>query len=71
MAGDGDKSFWITVARYSELAMLMPAATVVGLLIGYLFDKWLHTSWLYLVGLLVGIAAGFVELARTVMKAEK
>jgi len=72
MAEDGDdKSFWIAVARYSQLAMALPAATVVGLLIGYLLDKWLHTTWLYLVGLLFGIAAGFVELVRTVTKSEK
>lgn len=71
MAEDGDKNFWITVARYSQLAMALPAATVVGLLIGYLLDKWLHTTWIYLAGLLFGIAAGFIELVRTVTKSEK
>jgi len=70
MAEDGDKSFWIMVARYSQLAMALPAAAVVGLLMGYLLDKWLHTKWLYLVGLLFGIAAGFIELVRTVTKSE-
>jgi F0F1-type ATP synthase assembly protein I len=64
-------SFWVQVARYSQLAMALPAATVVGWLIGYLLDKWLHTTWLYLVGLLLGIAAGFVELVRTVTRSEK
>jgi F0F1-type ATP synthase assembly protein I len=71
MADSQDKSFWVTVARYSQLAMTLPAATVVGWLIGYLLDRWLHTTWLYLAGLLLGIAAGFVELIRTVTKAEK
>ncbi len=71
MADNEDRSFWVTLARYSQLAMTLPAATVVGLLIGYLLDKWLHTTWLYLVGLLFGIAAGFVELVRTVLKSEK
>jgi F0F1-type ATP synthase assembly protein I len=66
-----DKSFWVTVARYSQLAMTLPAATVTGLIVGYLLDKWLHTTWLYLAGLLVGIAAGFVELIRTVTESEK
>jgi len=33
-------------------------------------DKWLHTTWLYLAGLLLGIVAGFVELIRTVMSSE-
>lgn len=66
-----EENFWVMVARYSELAMLLPAATVAGLLIGYLLDHWLHTTWLYLVGLLLGIAAGFVQLVRTVTKSEK
>ena len=49
----------------------MPACTVVGWLIGLALDHWLHTTWIYLAGLLLGIAAGFVELVRTVMKSEK
>jgi len=71
MADNGDKNFWITVARYSQLAMALPAATVAGLLVGYALDKWLHTTWLYLVGLILGIVAGFVELVRTVTKSER
>ena len=27
-------------------------------------DRWLHTTWLYLAGLILGIIAGFVELIR-------
>lgn len=59
------------MARYSQLAFVLPAATVTGWIIGLLLDKWLHTSWLYLAGLLLGILAGFVELIRTVLKSEK
>jgi F0F1-type ATP synthase assembly protein I len=65
------RSFWISLARYSQLAFVLPAATATGWIIGVLLDKWLHTSWLYLVGLLLGIAAGFVELIRTTLKSEK
>lgn len=54
------------MARYSQLALVLPAATMVGWLIGVALDKWLHTTWLYLVGLILGIVAGFVELIRTV-----
>ena len=59
-------NFWVQLARYSQLAFVLPAATAAGWLIGLGLDKWLHTTWLYLVGLLLGIAAGFVELLRTV-----
>lgn len=55
------------MARYSQLALVLPAATLVGWLIGVGLDKWLHTTWLYLAGLILGIVAGFVELIRTVM----
>jgi F0F1-type ATP synthase assembly protein I len=68
---DGNRSFWIDIARYSQLAFVLPAATFVGWIIGALLDRWLHTSNLYLVGLLLGIAAGFVELIRTVLRSEK
>jgi F0F1-type ATP synthase assembly protein I len=47
---------------------VLPAALVVGWLVGGLLDRWLHTTWLYLVGLLLGIAAGFISLIRTVMR---
>ena len=64
------RSLWVQVARYSQLALILPAATLVGWLIGVGLDHWLHTTWLYLLGLIVGIAAGFVELVRTVMSSE-
>jgi F0F1-type ATP synthase assembly protein I len=65
------QSFWLQVGRYSQLAFVLPAALVVGWLIGAALDKWLHTSWLYLAGILLGIAAGFIELIRTVLRDTK
>ncbi len=67
----GSKRYLVTLARYSQLALVLPAATVVGWIIGVLLDRWLHTRWLFLVGLLVGIAAGFIELVRTVTSSER
>jgi F0F1-type ATP synthase assembly protein I len=64
------KSLWIQLARYSQLAFIFPAATVMGWLIGLALDHWLHTTWLYLLGLILGIIAGFVELIRTVMSSD-
>jgi len=63
-----NKTNWVQVSNYAQLAFVFPAATLVGWLIGVALDKWLHTSWLYIVGLLFGILAGFVELIRTVAK---
>jgi F0F1-type ATP synthase assembly protein I len=65
------KNFWLQFARYSQIAFVFPAAVVVGWLIGAGLDRWLHTTWLYLAGILLGIAAGFIELIRTVQRDTK
>ena len=74
MPSDNDrpekKNTWVQLAKYSQLAFIFPAATVVGLLVGLALDRWLHTTWLYLVGLIFGIAAGFVQLIRAVSSSE-
>jgi ATP synthase protein I len=65
------ENFWVQAGRYSQLAFVLPAALVVGWLVGAALDRWLHTTWLYLAGILLGIAAGFIELIRTVMRDTK
>ncbi len=57
-------------ARYSEVAFIIPAAVVVGLLLGKLLDYWLHTRWLFLVGIIFGAVVGFIQMIRTVTRAE-
>jgi F0F1-type ATP synthase assembly protein I len=64
------KNWIVQLANYSQLAFIFPAATVVGWLIGAALDRWLHTTWLYLAGLILGIIAGFVELIRLVTSSE-
>ena len=64
------KSMLVQLASYSQLAFIFPAATVAGWLIGLALDHWLHTTWLYLAGLILGIVAGFVELIRTVTSSD-
>jgi F0F1-type ATP synthase assembly protein I len=64
------KSLWVQLAEYSQLAFIFPAATVAGWLIGAALDHWLHTTWLYLAGLILGIIAGFVELIRVVVSSD-
>jgi ATP synthase protein I len=61
----GKKSAYVQMANYAQLAIVFPAATLIGWLIGSAFDRWFHTTWLYIVGLILGIIAGFVELIRT------
>jgi Uncharacterized protein conserved in bacteria len=62
------KSVMVMVGEYTTLAFLLPSTTAVGYVIGYLLDKQFGTSYLYLVFLLIGIAAGFVQLVRQLKK---
>jgi len=66
-----NKNVWRQIGRYSNLSMILPAAVIVGLLIGAALDHWFKTSWITLVGLLVGCVAGFTELIRGVIRASK
>lgn len=60
----GEKSFWVRFGEYSQLAFLLPSTTFVGYIVGYLLDQWLGTNWLYMVFLLIGIAAGLYQTVR-------
>lgn len=62
------KSPWVQFGRYSEIAFMLPAGTVAGFLLGALLDRWLHQSWISIVGLLIGTAAGLIELLRTISR---
>ena len=66
-----EENVWRQIGRYSNLGLVLPAAVVVGLVIGAALDHWLKTSWITLVGLLVGCVAGFVELIRGAVRAGK
>ena len=57
-------NFMLTAARYTSIAMALPASTFAGYAMGYALDLWLHTSYLKIVFLLLGIASGFVQLIR-------
>jgi len=56
------------VGEYTSLAFLLPAATFAGYLIGYLLDRAFHTHFLYIPFLILGIAAGFVQLIRQLLR---
>jgi F0F1-type ATP synthase assembly protein I len=65
------KSPWVQFGRYSQIAFMLPAGTVAGWLIGSLLDRWLHTHWISVVGLLLGTAGGLIELIRMVSRDTK
>lgn len=57
-----------SIARYSGLAIMLPAATMVGYAIGYGLDVLFSTHYLKIVFLLIGTVAGFIELIRGLTK---
>jgi ATP synthase protein I len=72
MAPAGDPSAFRALGELSAVGLTLVVATVIGLAGGYYLDGWLGTSpWLTLIGLLFGIAAGFVNLFRSVKRAER
>ena len=56
------------LGKYYSLALLLPASVFVGFLIGYLLDKAFGTHFLKIVMLLLGVAAGIIEVIRELSK---
>jgi ATP synthase protein I len=53
------------------VGMVFPVAIVIGYGMGYYLDRWLGTSFLKIVFLLFGVAAGFVSFYRSITQLEK
>ena len=48
-----------------QLAIALPAGCVIGWLIGAWLDKHFHQNWIGIVGILLGAAAGFMQIFLT------
>jgi F0F1-type ATP synthase assembly protein I len=60
------------VGFYSSLGFILPAGAVVGFGIGWLLDRWLHTSPVLTVVMgFLGAGGGFLELLQILKRAEK
>jgi len=64
MADDNESKQIGSLARYSEIGFIIPAAVLLGFFLGKLLDYWLHTHWIYIAGLIFGAVVGFVEMIR-------
>ena len=56
---------FVKVESMVQLAIALPAACLIGWLIGAAIDKHFHTTWVGLVGILIGAIAGFVQIFTT------
>ena len=43
-----EENIWRLIGRYSNLAFVLPAAIIAGLVIGHLLDRWLGKTWITL-----------------------
>ena len=66
-----EPNIWRQIGRYSNLAFVLPAAIIAGLVIGHLLDRWLGKTWITLAGLFFGCIAGFAELIRGIIQSSK
>ena len=62
------KSSFAAAARYTAIATTLPASAFAGYLIGHWMDAWLSTRFLTIVFLMLGIAGGFAQLIRQLMR---
>lgn len=63
---------WALVAYYAGLGFILPAGAVLGYLLGWSLDRWLHTSPVLAVVMgFLGAVAGFIEVLRLLQRAEK
>jgi F0F1-type ATP synthase assembly protein I len=58
----------VQIGKYYGMIFILPAAVLVGFGIGYALDKVFHTGFLKIVFLLLGVAAGIIDLFRELSK---
>ena len=56
------------VGEYTSLAFLLPVATFVGYVIGYMLDKEFDTKWMQIAGVILGAVSGFVQLIKILLR---
>ncbi len=61
-------NLYVLLGKYYGLIFVLPASVLVGYGIGYLLDRFFGTGFLKVVFLLLGVAAGMVELVRELSK---
>ena len=60
-----DREDFNRLAGLSSLVLMLPSSIAVGMLFGYLLDKWLGTRpWLLLAFTVLGVVSGLMSLFR-------
>jgi len=70
MAAKPDKSiFWL--GKYLSLGLTLPASVAGGYFLGAFADEHFHLPWLRAVGILLGFAAGLIQVLKELARDDK
>lgn len=58
---------WVQAETMIQIALVMPCAAFIGWVIGAGLDRWLHQTWISMVGIVLGIIAGLVGAIQMAM----
>jgi ATP synthase protein I len=61
----------VQAERLMQIALVLPIAVLIGWFFGALLDRWLHQTWITVVGLILGMIAGMLEAVRMALAAGK
>lgn len=61
------KKMWVGAEKYIQLGLTIPAASVIGWILGEVLQHWVSWGWLPLGGLVFGSVAGLVYFIRTAL----
>jgi F0F1-type ATP synthase assembly protein I len=62
---------YVKAEQMVQLALAVPAGCFVGLLFGSWLDRHFHQHWISVAGMLLGSAAGFVQIFTTISRISK
>jgi F0F1-type ATP synthase assembly protein I len=62
------ESLPVQIGKYYGMIFIVPASVLVGFGIGYALDKVFHTGFLKIIFLLLGVAAGTIDVIRELSK---
>ena len=61
----------IWLGKYLSLALTLPASVAAGYILGSAADHWLHVPLLRVVGIVLGMVAGIVQILRELSRETK
>lgn len=68
----GPRRAIVDLAYYSSLGFSVALSIFIGLFAGVYLDRWFNTNpWLTMIGLGLGIAAGYKNIALAIKKSQK